>query len=68
MAKTIIEGLRIELIGKTEAALKAAVAAGELDAAEGYEICLEEPRDKANGELLDEYCDDADEKTPKPPV
>lgn len=68
MAKTIIEGLRSELIGKTEAALKAAVAAGELDAAEGYEICLEEPRDKANGDYSTNIAMTLTKKLRKPPV
>lgn len=67
MAKTIIEGLRSELIGKTEAALKAAVAAGELDAAEGYEICLEEPRDKANGDYSTNIAMTLTKKLRKPP-
>ncbi len=50
MAKTIIESLREELIEKTKSAFDAAVAAGELDAADGLTVNLEEPREKAHGD------------------
>ncbi len=50
MNKTIIEALREELIKITDDALNAAMESGALDKVDEYEICLEEPRDKANGD------------------
>lgn len=50
MNKTIIESLREELSGIIDNALIQAMAAGELEHADGYEINLEEPRDKNNGD------------------
>ncbi|MBE7027211.1 MAG: arginine--tRNA ligase [Ruminococcaceae bacterium] len=50
MKKTIIESLKEELITIIDDALKAAIASGELDNVDEYEINLEEPREKANGD------------------
>lgn len=50
MNKTIIEGIKNELTAMTDAALKAAMSSGALDSVDEYEICLEEPRDKSNGD------------------
>ncbi len=50
MKKTIIESLREELITIIDNALKAAIASGELENVDEYEINLEEPREKANGD------------------
>ena len=50
MKKTIIESLREELKGIIDAAIKAAVKDGELEGVGEYEINLEEPRDKNNGD------------------
>lgn len=50
MKKTIIESLKEELIKIIEKALCAAMETGELDKVEEYEINIEEPRDKTNGD------------------
>lgn len=50
MNKTIIEEIKSELIAMTDDALKAAMSSGALDSVDEYEICLEEPRDKNNGD------------------
>lgn len=67
MAKTIIESLREELIEKTKTAFGEAVAAGELDAAEDFEVYLEEPRDKANGDYSTNLAMTLTKKLRKPP-